>query len=75
MVYDFEEGEILGELQDLEDEINAAQYLVDRIKPDDNYIKLSACLRLLKKLKLEEEYKRMRLRVHRQKVKDSGIKY
>lgn len=75
MVYDFEEGRILGELQELEDEINAVQYLVDRIKPDDSYIKLSACLRLLEKLKREMERQQMRLKLHRQKVKESGIKY
>lgn len=75
MVHDFREGEILGELQDLEWEIEAVQYLATHTKPDDNHIKLSALLRLLDRLKNLKQHQEMRLRVHRQKVKDSGIKY
>lgn len=75
MVEDFKEGEILGELQDLDEEI---EVILTAIGHPDFYKydwQLKRLTRILDKLKRDKEWQQMRLRAHRQKVKDSGIKY
>lgn len=72
MVHDFEEGGILGELQDLDEEIEAIQGFIDAGIPGHRQKEFK---RTVKRLQREKERQQMRLGVHRQKVKDSGIKY
>ena len=78
MVTDFDEGRMLGELQELEDEINAltlaceylAHYRLTDITKD-----LTAISRVIIKLEQDKERLESRLRIHRQKVHESGVKY
>lgn len=79
MVYDFEEGRILGEIGDLEKEIA----LIEAIKNQKEMSPLSAVFsievrtlqRTLTRLQHDKEHQIHRLQIHRQKVRDSGIKF
>lgn len=81
MVHDFNKGEILGELQDLDEEIEAVNFAIYIIQIDESILpqiierKVIVFTRLRDKLKREKDRQQMRLIVHRQKVKESGIKY
>lgn len=82
MVTDFEEGRILGELQELEDEIEAVTktyYIMETLKSPqfaEGYDKIQTALyRTLARLQDLKQHKEMRLIHHRQRVKESGIKY
>ena len=82
MVADFEEGRILGELNDLEDEIFSLQATIgileglERPNFRDVYKKYIKNLnRTLTRLQDTKYHQEMRLKIHRQKVKESGVKY
>lgn len=81
MVADFREGEILGELQDLDEEMETVDFCIYLINSDSEIVadvcnrRNKVLMRLLEKLKREKDRQQMRLRVHRQRVQDSGIKY
>ena len=79
MPYDMDESQMLGELQDLEDEIEAlatAIWYLGFIQGDDsNKKRINILNRLFGKLEQDKERLESRLRIHRQKVAESGVKY
>ena len=80
MPYDMDEGRMLGELQDLEDEIAVLNAIVAY---KDSALALSVVKsleiryieRTIKRLRDMKYHQEMRLRIHRHKVKESGVKY
>ena len=79
MVANFDESRMLGELQDLEDEIALIEiihngYLMNKDVPEISR-QIRVCYRLLERLRNDKYHQEMRLRIHRQKVEESGVKY
>ena len=80
MPYDMDESQMLGELQDLEDEIAVLNAIVAY---KDSALALSVVKsleiryieRTIKRLQDMKYHQEMRLRIHRQKVEESGVKY
>ena len=78
MVADFDEGRMLGELQELEDEIKAIEtvlYHANWQRHIFNNSTLESLNRVLTKLQNDKDRLESRLRIHRQKVAESGVKY
>lgn len=81
MVADFEEGRLLGELQNVEDEMEAICKAMDYfviyypkvLDGREKYLKNMD--KVIGKLRSEKERLEIRLKQHRQKVKESGIKF
>lgn len=71
MVADFEEGRILSEINDLEEEINAVEFFI--IHADTPTVRVYR--RILSRLRREKEHQERRLLIHRQRVKESGVKF
>lgn len=71
MVADFEEDRILGEINDLEEEIELMTYYRDNAIPARHRI----LDRILNRLKYDKEHQERRLQIHRQQRKESGVKY
>lgn len=67
MVTDFEEGRILAEITNLEQELE----MVQAIEPADR----QTHQRLVARLEWLKQHQEMRLRVYRQRVKERGIKF
>ena len=80
MPYDADESRMLGDLQELSKQISAVYVARDYF---DAYCSMregkAECLADIDKVttRMDEEYKRLlsRLRIHRQKVAESGVKY
>ena len=68
---DFDEGRMLGELQELEEEIE----LLKRFKFTITGQSAITVSRTIDRLNRKKGYVEMRLRIHRQKVAESGVKY
>lgn len=82
MVADFEESAMLGEIQDLENEIDAISNAVGILETlklpqfAEAYDKIIQPLtRTQERLKSLKYHKEMRLKIHRQRIKESGIKF
>jgi hypothetical protein len=80
MVADFEEGRIISEMNDLDDEIKTILISIHRINftnysHKDNLVRESVLNRILDRLQQLKYHQEMRLKLHRQKVKESGIKF
>lgn len=78
MVADFDEGRMLGELQELEDEIKAIEtvlYHANWQRHIFNTNTLESLNRVLTKLQNDKDRLESRLRIRRQKVAESGVKY
>jgi predicted RNase H-like nuclease (RuvC/YqgF family) len=79
MPYDSEASRLQGEIAQLEKEIETLQWLCGQ--GDDEYNELGDAKRLesvkctLTRLSRELEYKEMKLSIHRQRTKESGVKY
>lgn len=71
MPYNFDEGRILGELNDLEEEIKLLYRLTVATKVSED----KTLSRTIERLKKNKERLESRLNIHRQKVKESGVKY
>ena len=69
---DNDESKILGELNDLEEEIEAITGFIDAGIPGH---RLREFRRTLKRLQDAKYHQESRLQIHRQKVKESGVKY
>lgn len=76
MVYDFQEGRILGEIGDLEEEIRVIEALLNfyttiHEAPDKQVV----ITRTLARLQADKEHQERRLEFHRERIRDSGIKF
>lgn len=72
MVADLRESSILGDIQNLEDEIAALQVVID----SPYYAaRRNIFSQILKRLESDLVHQTMRLKIHRQRVRESGIKY
>ena len=80
-MYDSEESRMLGELQELKDEIAAVETVIgimeslDRPSVSSYQKHIKKLDRILYRLNQEEDRLESRLRIHRQKVTKSGVKY
>ena len=76
MPYDMDESQMLGELQDLEDDIEVLNLISTHY---DSYLTkakiLKALKRILSRLEQDKERLEMRFRIHRQKVEERGVKF
>lgn len=71
MVADFDESRMLGELNDLEEEIALVEFYIIHL---DNFRSEVIFTRIFKRLQDMKYHQEMRLKTHRQKVQESGIK-
>ena len=77
MDFDFQEGRILGEISDLEEEIRIIEALLNfyttiHETPAD---KQWVIMRTVGRLQADKEHQERRLQFHRQQVKENGIKF
>jgi len=71
MPYDSEVTKLQGEISQLEEEIN----LLESFKNTITGILANILLRTINRLQSDLEYKEMKLSIHRQKTRESGVKY